>query len=143
LKTLRKKNAAVVMATQELSDFFNSPIRDTILSNCLTKILLPNKEAKSATARVGYEAIGLNERELEILTTATPKRHYYYRSPLGRRLFGLGLGPVALSFVAVSDPAEIKVARGMIKEHGQDWPARWLERRGLNDWATYWRQVTQ
>ncbi|GHV41089.1 hypothetical protein FACS1894187_22560 [Synergistales bacterium] len=42
LLVLRKKNCAVILATQNLSDIVNSPIRQTILESCFTRILLPN-----------------------------------------------------------------------------------------------------
>ena len=42
---MRKKNAAVLLATQNLSDIFNSKIRDVVLESCPTKVLLPNAEA--------------------------------------------------------------------------------------------------
>ena len=52
LRTLRKKNAAVVLATQSLTEVANSPVRDVILESCPTKILLPNPEALNpATGR--------------------------------------------------------------------------------------------
>src|SRR6266851_9666514 len=42
LRTLRKKNAAVVLATQSLAEIANSPHRDVILESCPTKLYLPN-----------------------------------------------------------------------------------------------------
>jgi len=141
LKTWRKKNAAAVLATQELADVMNSPIRDAILASCPTKILLPNPEAQEPAQRDWYHEIGLNNREIEILATATPKRHYYYKSPSGRRVFDLGLGAVALAFVAKSSPDHIKQARTMIAQYGESWPAHWLDQHGLSDWGDYWRAL--
>ena len=46
LRTFRKKNAAVVLATQSLSEIANSPYRDVILESCPTKLYLPNAEAE-------------------------------------------------------------------------------------------------
>src|SRR5207247_8949519 len=99
LRTLRKKNAAVVFVSQSVADVVNSPRRDVILESCPTKILLPNPEAEGEHVRRLYEGIGLNRRQIQILATALPKRQYYVMSSLGRRLIGLGLGPVAVSFV--------------------------------------------
>ena len=48
LRTLRKKNAAVVLATQSLSEIANSPHRDVILESCPTKLYLPNPEATNS-----------------------------------------------------------------------------------------------
>ena len=36
---MRRKNAVVVMATQQISDIANSEIADVVLENCPTKIL--------------------------------------------------------------------------------------------------------
>src|SRR5688572_13357670 len=138
LKTWRKKNAAVFLATQELADVMNSPIRDVILASCPTKLLLPNPEAAETSSRPMYELIGLNDREIQLLANATVKRDYYYKSPLGRRIFTFGFGPVALAFVGTSSPEDIRTIRQLIETHGENWPAHWLASRGLRDWADLW-----
>jgi type IV secretion system protein TrbE len=141
LKTLRKKNVAVVMATQDLSDLLDSSIRATIISNCPTRILLPNLQARSDVFAKLYKELGLNSRELDLLAQAVAKSDYYVQTPYGRRLLSFGLGPVALAFCAVSDPETLKRVRRLIELYPQDWQARWLEERGVSDWARYWRQV--
>jgi type IV secretion system protein TrbE len=93
LRTLRKKNAAVVLATQSLSEIANSPHRDVILESCPTKLYLPKAEARSPQTRELYRKFGLSDRQIDIVAEATPKRDYYYVSPLGRRLFQFALGP--------------------------------------------------
>ncbi|MDQ6653362.1 MAG: conjugal transfer protein TrbE, partial [Acidobacteriota bacterium] len=137
LKTMRKLNGVVVMATQQLSDILNSEISDVILEACPTKILLPNAESKSPHSRSFYERVGLNERELDILQTSIPKQHYYVVSPLGRRLVDMGVGDVALSFVGVNGREERQLADQVRSECGDDWQAEWLRFRGLREWAEY------
>jgi len=139
LKTWRKKNALVFLATQELADVMNSPIRDVILASCPTKILLPNPEARESASRAMYELVGLNDREIELLSQATVKRHYYYKSPLGRRLFSFGFGPVALSFVGASGQEDLRAIRQLMLTHGENWPAEWLRKRSLPEWAERWQ----
>jgi type IV secretion system protein TrbE len=141
LKTLRSKNANVLLATQEPSDVLNSPIRDVVLASCPVKILLANPDA-AGVQRSMYEMMGLNDREIEIVSTATKKRHYYYKSPLGRRLFSLGLGPVSMSFVGATGKEDIGTARALIQQHGEAWPEEWLRTRGLGDWADYWKRLS-
>jgi type IV secretion system protein TrbE len=131
-------NAAVLLATQNLSDIFNSPIRDIILESCPTKILLPNSEAGNPASRQFYEGIGLNEREISLIQKALPKREYYVVSSLGRRKIALGLGGVALSFVGISGKEQRQAAEQMIGEHGDHWQAEWLRSRGLDDWAAFY-----
>lgn len=137
LKTLRKSNAAVLLATQNLSDIFNSPIRDVVLESCPTKILLPNAEAVNPASRQFYESIGLNDREIEIVQKSIPKRQYYVASPVGRRLIALGLGGVALSFVGVSSREERQQAEECMEKFGESWPSEWLLTRGYGAWADY------
>ena len=137
LRTLRKKNAAVVLATQSLSEIANSPQRDVILESCPTKLYLPNAEAKNASSREMYRRFGLSDRQIDILADAAPKRHYYYVSPLGRRLFQFSLGPVALAFIGAGSKDDVVAARRMIERHGDRWTTEWLSHHGLPDWAEY------
>ena len=143
LRTLRKKNAAVVFVSQSVADVVNSPRRDIILESCPTKILLPNPEAESDHVRRLYEGIGLNRRQLQILATALPKRQYYVLSPLGRRLISLGLGPIALSFVGMAGREAIVQVNEQMSIHGRLWPAAWLRARGLETAAKAWMQVAE
>jgi type IV secretion/conjugal transfer VirB4 family ATPase len=137
LKVLRKANCAVVLATQSLSDAVKSSIFDVLIESCPTKILLPNEEADKVGTdqhwgpRDLYRVMGLNDTQIQILKTAEKKRHYYYLSPLGRRLFELNLGPIALSFVAISDKSTITHLKTLLAEFGPEWPYQWLSERGI------------
>ncbi len=97
LKTLRKKNARVIFATQSLADLYDpatqslTALTATLLESCPTKIYLPNPKMESEMKSL-YQKIGLNEKQIEILhTTAIPKKHYYVVTPEGNRLIELGL----------------------------------------------------
>jgi P-type conjugative transfer protein TrbJ len=92
LKTLRKKNVAVLFATQSLADIADSPIAPAIIESCPQRILLPNDRAIEPQSRAIYERFGLNDRQIELISRASPKRHYYLQSARGNRLFELGLG---------------------------------------------------
>src|SRR6185437_14695159 len=104
LKTLRKKNVAVVFATQSLADIERSAIAPALIESCPTRIFLPNDRALEPQARSVYERFGLNDRQIEILSLAAPKRDYYAQTARGNRLFELGLGPVALAFCGAGSP---------------------------------------
>jgi type IV secretion system protein VirB4 len=138
LKTARKNNGVVIMATQNLSDIFNSPIKDVVLESCPTKVLLANAEAGNPASRSFYESLGLNEREIEIIQTALPKRHYYVTSPLGRRLISLGIGKVALSFAGISGADERGAAEQVMEQNPGNWQSEWLRMRGQNEWADWY-----
>jgi type IV secretion system protein VirB4 len=143
LRTLRKKNAAVVLATQSLAEIANSPHRDLILESCPTKLYLPNPEANNAAARELYRRFGLTDRQAELIAEATPKRHYYYVSPLGRRLFQFALAPAALAFIGAGSKDDLLSARRMIQQNGDRWTGEWLRQRDLDDWATYLDKLHQ
>lgn len=135
LKVLRKKNVAVVFATQSLADIADSNIAPAIIESCPQRILLPNDRAIEPQSRAAYERFGLNDRQIELVSRATPKRQYYLQSARGNRLFELGLGPVALTLCGASDPAVQKRIDAILAEHGErDFAARFLGDAGL-DWA--------
>jgi type IV secretion system protein VirB4 len=139
LKTLRKKNASVVFATQSLSDIDASPIAPAIVESCPTRLFLPNERAIEPQIAAIYRRFGLNERQIEIVARAAPKRDYYCQSRRGNRLFELGLGPVALALCAASAKSDqAAIARILAEcgpEHGRDgFLSAWLKHRGLS-WA--------
>ncbi|HEY6322270.1 MAG TPA: hypothetical protein VJA16_12000 [Thermoanaerobaculia bacterium] len=146
LLTLRKKNAAVMVVTQTLADLHNSPYKAAVVESCPTRILLPNAMAASPGTAELYRDLGLNEAELELLAASRPKREYYLKSPHGSRLFELGLGPVALAFLAAPEgmtPQEtIARADELRQERGPDWPAAWLAERGLAEWIPDYQRFT-
>lgn len=131
LKVLRKANCAVVLATQSISDAERSGIIDVLKESCPTKICLPNGAAREPGTREFYERIGFNDRQIEIVATALPKREYYIASPDGRRLFDMALGPVTLCFVGASGKEDLKHIRALHLEHGADWPRHWLQHKGV------------
>ena len=135
LKVLRKKNVSVVFATQSLADIADSTIAPAIIESCPQRIFLANDRAVEPQARAAYERFGLNERQIELIARAVPKRHYYLQSRRGNRLFELGLGPIALAFCGASDPASQRRIDSILAEHGAGaFARRWLEARGLS-WA--------
>ncbi|MDD1523668.1 TraG/VirB4 family ATPase, partial [Bradyrhizobium sp. WBAH30] len=135
LKTLRKKNASVIFATQSLSDIDGSVIAPAIIESCPTRLLLPNERAIEPQITAIYRRFGLNDRQIELLSRATPKRDYYCQSRRGNRMFELGLGEVALAFTAASSKTDQAAISQLLAEHGPDGflPA-WLQHRGVA-WA--------
>jgi len=132
LKVLRKSNCAVVMATQSISDAANSGILDVINESCPTKIFLPNATAKDESSAKLYAQLGLNSREIDILAKATPKWDYYFRNPVGRRIFNLQLGPLALALAGATGKEDLTRIRKLQKEHGQNWVAHWFNERSVS-----------
>ena len=135
LKTLRKKNASVIFATQSLSDIDNSSIAPAIIESCPTRLLLPNERAIEPQITAIYRRFGLNDRQIEILARATPKRDYYCQSRRGNRLFELGLSEVGLALCAASSKSDQTLIANLVAEHGRDgFLAAWLRARDAG-WA--------
>ena len=135
LKTLRKKNASVIFATQSLSDIDGSAIAPAIIESCPTRLFLPNERAIEPQITAIYRRFGLNDRQIDILARATPKRDYYCQSRRGNRLFELGLGDVALAFTAASSKSDQAAIERLLAEHGRDgFLSAWLRLRDAG-WA--------
>jgi len=135
LKVLRKKNVAVVFATQSLADIAGSSIAPALLESCPQRILLANDRAVEPQLRETYQRFGLNDRQIELISRATPKRHYYLQSARGNRLFELGLGPLALALCGASDPdSQRRIDVALAAGANSDFAARFFQSAGL-DWA--------
>jgi type IV secretion system protein VirB4 len=115
LKVLRKKNVFVVFATQDVADVESSPLKTTIIQQCLTRVYLADPSALTAGMMAVYQAFGLSEPEISLIAGAVMKRDYFYTSPLGRRLFQLDLGPLTLALIGAADHEALD---RLLAEHG-------------------------
>jgi type IV secretion/conjugal transfer VirB4 family ATPase len=135
LKTLRKKNASVIFATQSLADIDGSAIAPAIIESCPTRLFLPNERALEPQIATIYRRFGLNDRQIEILSRSTPKRDYYCQSRRGNRLFELGLSEVALAFTAASSKTDQAAIAATLASYGREkFAEAWLRGKGLQ-WA--------
>lgn len=100
LKTLRKYNVFVVMATQEATDF--DDVLSSILTNCHTKIMLANSNAKTGPMADLYRKIGLAESDIDVISNSTimsPKRDYYIMQSEGNALVNFAFSPQELDYL--------------------------------------------
>ena len=124
IRTFRKRNDGIVLATQSLTEVAHSAYRDLLLESCPGKIFLPNSEANGAYVREAYLALGLSESEINIIAKAAPRREYFFHTAQGRRLFTLNLGPLALRLCASTGSRYVEAARALIQADG---PENFLE----------------
>jgi type IV secretion system protein VirB4 len=136
VKTGRVQNIYNVYLTQEVSDVAANPqLLSSLLTNCKTHIYLPNPDATVPALSAQYAAFGLTPTEIQLLAKATPKRHYFYRSPLGRRWFSLPIGPAALAFIGGSSPDDLRAMDEIVRTRDpRDYASALLERREVT-WA--------
>jgi len=132
LKSLRKKNVAVIFASQELADVAASPLAATLNEAAATRIFLANDRAREPQTKDFYRAAGLNERQIEQIAGATPKRDYYVTCRAGSRMIDLELGPAALAFAGSASPEDQRLIDRLVAGAGADMFARrFLEAKGL------------
>ena len=131
LKTLRRFKVYLVFASQSPADVANSPLFDVLKESCYTKIFLPNPNAQQAETAKFYERFSLNERQIEIIAHAIPKRDYYYTSPLGNRLFSLALGEVGLAYCAATGDDAVKAAAPLLGLSTPAFNHRYLQTQDL------------
>jgi len=131
LLTLRKQNVAVMLVAHSLAQLAAVPSKQLMIESCPTRVLLPNADARDPDTAQLYAELGLNAREITLITEAVPKREYYIKSPLGSRLVQLDLGPVALAFLGTPQGKTSEDIRPMVAtfvhRYGPTWPVRWLE----------------
>jgi type IV secretion/conjugal transfer VirB4 family ATPase len=148
LKTLRKKNARVVFATQSLADLYDPSTKSltgttaAIMESCPTKVYLPNPSMEAEIKEL-YRKMGLSDRQLEIIShIGIPKRHYYIVTPEGNRLIDLGFSdikPITLAFIGLSKDKSNALIECKT-EYGNEWIYYWLTQNGFDEWANFWRK---
>ncbi len=77
LKTLRKHNTIVVMATQNLSDLKSSELAEAIFDCIKTRIYLPNPDATQPYLSKSYLQAGLNQEQIEQIAKAIAKKELF------------------------------------------------------------------
>ena len=71
LKTWRKQNAAMILATQSSEDLTRSAMLRVVVESCATKILLANPNLDRQAYR---DLFGLNDTEIDLVTGLIPRQ---------------------------------------------------------------------
>lgn len=111
LRTLAKKNAFLVFATQSLDELSSSDIFAAIIDNIPNRIFLPNPSA-DAHRELYIGKFGLNEEQVERIRKALRKSQYYIVTPSASRMANVQLPSDILACVR-SDAR----ARSVFKKH--------------------------
>ena len=88
LKTWRKRNAAVLLATQSSEDFADPDLLRTIVESCPTKVFLSNPDLDAARAA---ELLHLNDVEIARITDLQPRRQFLLKRPDAAKVLELTL----------------------------------------------------
>ncbi len=98
LKTLPKRLASVVLATQSLDDLAASPVFSAIADNIPTRIFLANRNAGAQLA-LYRDQFGLNAAQVTRVARAEPKRQFLLTTPQTSRFIDLTLPPTLLAML--------------------------------------------
>jgi len=132
IRTFRKRNAGITLATQSLTEVAESSYRNLLLESCPGKIFLPNSDVSGEYVREAYLKLGVSEREVSIIGAAIPQRQYFYHSSRGKRLFQLDLGRIAMALCTATGSTDVDLGRQLLKSHGpKGFLHAWLRAKGL------------
>ena len=112
-KTWRKKNAALVLATQSAVDVTGAPGASALLESIPTKLFLANPELPDEAGAL----FRLNESDVARIRELTPKRELYLRRPDEAAVLRLEVDPESYWLYTSSPPDAEKRAEAVAK-HG-------------------------
>jgi type IV secretion/conjugal transfer VirB4 family ATPase len=92
LKTWRKRNAALLLATQSSEDFADLDILRTVVENCATKCFLASPDMDVARAK---ELFHLNDAETQRILELVPRRQFLLKRPGAAKVLELHVDPRA------------------------------------------------
>jgi type IV secretion/conjugal transfer VirB4 family ATPase len=114
LKTWRKRNAAMVLATQTIDDFVSTDLLRTVVESCPTKLLLANP----ALARQQYaDLFQMNDMELDLVTALIPRRQILLKRPDLTKVLTLTVDPKSY-WIYTNTPIDNEHVTAMFREFG-------------------------
>ena len=112
-KTWRKKNAALVLATQSAVDVTGTAGASALLESIPTKLFLANPELPEEAGAL----FRLNESEVAQVRELTPKRELYLRRPDEAAVLRLEVDPESY-WLYTSSPMDAEKRAEAVAEHG-------------------------
>ncbi len=114
LKTWRKRNAALIMATQSSDDLAKSDILRIIVESCATTIFLANPGMDQAVYR---DIFHLNHTESAIVADLIPKKQALIKRPDMARVVNLNVDDTGY-WLYTNSPFDNQRKREAIRQHG-------------------------
>ncbi len=114
LKTWRKRNAAVLLATQAIDDFASTDLLRTVVESCPTRLLLANP---SMDRRQYAELFQLNEMELELLAGVAPRQQLLLKRPNAAKVLTLRVDPKSY-WIYTNTPVDNERVTAVLREFG-------------------------
>ena len=114
LKTWRKRNAAMVLATQTIEDFASVDLLRTVVESCPTKLLLANP---GLDRRQYSELFQLNDVELDLLTGLVPRQQILLKRPNLAKVLTLTVDPKSY-WIYTNTPVDNERVAAVFQEFG-------------------------
>ncbi len=116
LKTWRKKNAAMILATQSVDDLRQSELLPVVLESCATQLFLANPGMDRDLYR---ELFHLNHTEVSRIASLVPKRQFLIKRPDLAKVLTLNVD--ARSFwLYTNNPSDNARKEEVFERHGLD-----------------------
>ena len=114
LKTWRKRNASMILATQSLDDFASADLLRTVVESCPTRLLLANP----ALDRRWYaDLLQMNERELDLLTQLLPRQQLLLKRAQLAKVLTLQVDPRSY-WIYTNSPYDNARVDAALRTHG-------------------------
>jgi type IV secretion system protein VirB4 len=114
LKTWRKRNAAMVLATQSIDDFASADLLRTVVEGCPTKLFLANP---ALDTRQYADLFQLNEVELDLLTGLIPRQQILLKRPDLAKVLTLTVDPKSY-WIYTNTPIDNERVAAIFQEYG-------------------------
>jgi type IV secretion system protein TrbE len=114
VKTWRKRNAAMILATQSSDDLERSEMLSVIVESCATKMFLANPGMDRDVYR---ETFHLNETEAVLIASLVPKQQILIKRPDFSKVVNLNVDPVGY-WLYTSNPYDNQRRREAFERYG-------------------------
>src|SRR5437870_5115420 len=114
LKTWRKRNAAMILATQAIDDFASADLLRTVVESCPTKLLLANP---ALDRRQYADLFQVNEMELDLLSGLIPRQQILLKRPDLAKVLTLTVDPKSY-WIYTNTPIDNERVSAMFREFG-------------------------
>ncbi|GEM_PF-789666 len=103
IKTLRKHNVAIVLATQSINDLSKASNIGDFLDCIKTRIFLPNKDANTEALKGFYKKLSLSDSQIDAICKAKPKHTLFLQKDINFMPFSLALSEPELKLLSLSE----------------------------------------
>jgi type IV secretion system protein VirB4 len=117
LKTWRKRNAAMLLATQSSEDFAAPDLLRTVVESCPTKFFLANPGMDLDRARTLFH---LNQTEASLITTLIPRQQALLKRPDLAKVINLHVDPHSFSIYTNAPVDRAGIDRAPVAVHMQE-----------------------